>query len=108
MQTATYLLGCYEDVAELSAAMVLAARDGDWEKVERLKQLAVDAINDVRALAGNIALSRSERRSKLAVMQRILMHDAEIRQLSQPWLRRMAGWMPNSGPSGSSLSGNLW
>jgi hypothetical protein len=41
-------------------------------------------------------------------MQRILMHDAEIRQLSQPWLRRMAGWMPNSGPSGSSLSGNLW
>lgn len=107
MNTPAYLLGCYEDVAEISAAMLLAARDGDWARVERLNQLAGYAINDVRAIAGTVTLSAEERRAKLAVMQRILSHDAEIRQLSQPWLRRMASWMPGGSPPAGSLGESL-
>ncbi len=103
LNSAAYLLGCYEDVAELSAAMVTAARKGDWDQVERLKELAAHSINDVRAIAGTVALSSSERRTKLAVLQRVLADDAEIRQLSQPWLRRMANWMPGPGPNAGSL-----
>jgi flagellar protein FliT len=107
MNTSAYLLGCYEDVAELSAAMLAAARAGDWQQVDRLKELAVHAINDVRVISLTVALSHQDRCAKLAVMQRILRHDAEIRELSQPWLRRVARWIPGTGPAVGTLGESL-
>lgn len=94
--TAAYLLSCCDEIAVISAFMLAAARDGNWDEVDRLTARASAAINEVRALSVTVPLSADERRIKLATMQRILANDGCIQELSQPWLRRMSRWLPNA------------
>jgi flagellar protein FliT len=92
---ATVLHRC-EEIANLSATMLEAARDGHWHEFDRLNERASIAIAEVRALSISVALSAEQRRIKLHSMQRILENDGRIRELSQPWLRRITRWLPNS------------
>lgn len=94
---AEYLLERCECIANFSALMLDAARNDDWHEVERLKARASVAINEVRVLSATVSLSAEERRIKLASMQRILVNDGRIQELSQPWLRRIARWLPAGG-----------
>lgn len=92
-----YLLERCEHIANCSALMLSAARDSNWQEVARLKERANAAINEVRVLSATVALTAEERRIKLASMQRILVNDGQIQELSQPWLRRVARWLPSGG-----------
>ncbi len=102
-----YLLECCEHIAEYSAQMLAAARANDWREYDRLKEHTQAAIDEVRVLSATVALSASERRIKLAVMQRILVNDGQIQEISQPWLRRVARWLPSGGNSGGHFEGML-
>lgn len=102
-----YLLQRCETIADVSARMLVAARDGDWQEVARLEANAGVAIDEVRALSAVVALSADERRAKLAAMQRILINEGQIRELSQPWLKRVARWLPMGGPANGRFDGLL-
>jgi len=95
---AKFLLLRCEHISGLSTAMLDAARAGDWYEVDRLKKRAERAIDEFRALSGTVTLSAEQRRAKLACMQRILHNDGQIQALHQPWLRRLAKWLPTAGP----------
>ena len=103
--SAIYLLARVEDIADCSALMLGAARAGNWEEVDRLKQRASVAIDEVRALSVVVSLSADERRFKLALMQRILANDGQIQLLSEPWLSRVARWLV-PGRSASLMPGS--
>jgi flagellar protein FliT len=103
----TYLLERCEQIANFSALMLAAAQKGNWQEVDQLKVRAGIVINEMRALSITVALSADERRVKLATMQRILANDARIRELAQPWLVRMAQWLPNVGTRAGHCSGIL-
>ena len=94
--SSAYLLERCEHIVNISAWMLAAARDGNWQEVERLRARAELAIGEVRMLSATISLSTEERRIKLTSMQRILANDGRIRALSEPWLQRMAHWLPES------------
>jgi hypothetical protein len=94
-----YLLERCEHIANFSALMLAAARDSNWQEVARLKERANVAINEVRVLSATVALSAEERRVKLASMQKILLNDGKIQELSQPWLKRVTRWLPSGGPA---------
>jgi hypothetical protein len=94
---AAYLLDRCEHIADFSALMLAAARDSNWQEVARLKERANLAINEVRMLSATVALSAEERRVKLAAMQRILVNDGQIQELSEPWLKRVTRWLPPGG-----------
>jgi len=100
-----YLLARCEHIANLSAQMLVAARAGDWQEVDHLKASAGNVINEVRALSAAISLSADERKAKLSSMQRILYNDGQIQALAQPWLRRVATWLPNAAPVRSAFEG---
>ena len=102
-----YLLQRCEYVANISASMLAAARDGNWQEVERLKQRAALAIDEVRSLSARVALTAEERRGKLASMQKILSNDGQLQELSQPWLRRIAPWLRTGRRAGSKVDGIL-
>lgn len=96
-------LSFYEAIEQASAEMLAAARHGDWDRVVRLEgacvllisqlkhaaqepQRAAEVIaadNEARAAANEAA------RTKSRIMQRILVNDAEIRQLAEPWLQTL-------------------
>jgi flagellar protein FliT len=93
------LLTYYEAIERASADMLNAARNGNWDEVVKLEGACVllisqlkHAAQEPKAAADTVALTAAETaavdaaKSKSRIMQRILVNDAEIRQLAEPWL----------------------
>jgi len=91
------LLGYYEALERASNDMLAAARAADWDQVVKLEGACVLLIAQLKHAASETALAAEERRQKSRIMQRILVNDAEIRNLAEPWLDdldRMLGGKP--------------
>ena len=93
------LLGYYKAIERASADMLSAAREGNWDRVVKLEGACAVLISQLKHAAGNKALDAEEKQLKSRIMQRILVNDAEIRTLAEPWLedldRLMAGQPKN-------------
>ncbi len=96
------LLSYYEAIERASADMLNAARDGKWDEVLKLEGACVLLISQLKhaaqqpedqasglpglaaqSLPGNPEAAKVKSR----IMQRILVNDAEIRHLAEPWLQ---------------------
>jgi flagellar protein FliT len=100
------LLNYYEAIERASADMLTAARGGHWDEVLKLEGACVLLISQLKSAAlgegpgqagqpnsagsatsANQALSVEAAKLKSRIMQRILVNDAEIRHLAEPWLK---------------------
>jgi flagellar protein FliT len=81
------LLSFYEAIEQASAEMLLAARAGNWDEVVKLEGACVLLISQLKNAARAKDLGPAEARAKSRIMQRILVNDAEIRHLAEPWLQ---------------------
>jgi flagellar protein FliT len=93
------LLSYYEAIERASADMLSAARDGKWDEVLKLEGACVLLISQLKHAAqqpeddapdGRLAVYPSNpdaAKVKSRIMQRILVNDAEIRHLAEPWLQ---------------------
>lgn len=82
----TQLLSYYEAIEQASADMLNAARTGNWDEVVKLEGACVLLISQLKHAASSQQLGREEAQLKTRIMQRILLNDAEIRTLAEPWL----------------------
>ena len=82
----TSLLNYYEAIERASADMLDAARNGHWDQVVKLEGACAVLIAQLKHAAQDGALAASETSVKSRIMQRILLNDAEIRHLAEPWL----------------------
>jgi flagellar protein FliT len=82
-----HLLHYYEAIERASAQMLQAARAGDWESVMKLEGATVLLISQLKQEAQAKPLPASAAKAKSKIMQRILLNDAEMRQLAEPWLK---------------------
>ena len=80
------LLNYYEAIEQASLDMLNAARSGRWDEVVRLEGACALLISVLKRSASSETLDCEQARVKSKIMQRILTHDAEIRQLAEPWL----------------------
>ena len=91
----TPLLSYYEALEKASTDMLSAAREADWDQVVKLEGACVLLIAQLKHAASEHKLASDETRLKTRLMQRILVNDAEIRTLAEPWLedldRMLAG-----------------
>lgn len=91
------LLSYYEAIEQASADMLNAARAGDWDEVVKLEGACVLLISQLKHAAQEPVAEAEDRlardltqdsaRAKSRIMQRILVNDAEIRHLAEPWLQ---------------------
>ena len=89
------LLSYYEAIEQASADMLSAARSGNWDEVVKLEGACVLLITRLKqaaylpaqAPADPVAVEAAKAKSRL--MQQILVNDAEIRQLAEPWLQEL-------------------
>ncbi len=89
------LLSYYEAIERASADMLNAARAGNWDEVVKLEGACVLLISRLKHAAQDNTTGDSRygqpptevARLKSRIMQRILVNDAEIRQLAEPWLQ---------------------
>ena len=92
------LLNYYEAIEQASADMLVAARSGDWDQVVKLEGACAVLISQLKHAASAQNLGSEEAQLKSRIMQRILVNDAEVRHLAEPWLpdlhRLMQGKTP--------------
>ena len=80
------LLNYYEAIEQASADMLHAARAGDWDQVVKLEGACVLLISQLKQASRDAPLQQGEQGAKSRIMQRILLNDAEVRHLAEPWL----------------------
>jgi flagellar protein FliT len=80
------LLNYYEAIERASADMLDAARNGNWDEVVKLEGACAVLISQLKHAAKEKTLQNEEAKLKSRIMQRILLNDAEIRHLAEPWL----------------------
>lgn len=85
-RTVSPLLDYYEAIERASADMLGAARSGDWDRVMRLEGACAVLISQLKQAAHGETLSPEAVKAKSRIMRRILLNDAEIRHLAEPWL----------------------
>jgi flagellar protein FliT len=81
------LLSYYEAIEQASCDMLSAAKAGNWDQVVKLEGACVLLISQLKHAARHEPLEGDAARSKAQIMQRILVNDAEIRHLAEPWLQ---------------------
>jgi flagellar protein FliT len=86
MQMNPSVLSYYEAIERASADMLDAARAGDWNLVVKLEGACVLLISQLKQAARAVPLPQDEAKMKSRIMQRILVNDAEVRHLAEPWL----------------------
>ena len=80
------LLSYYEAIERASHDMLCAARGGNWDEVVKLEGACAVLISQLKHAANSQDLGSTEAQLKSRIMQRILLNDAEIRVLAEPWL----------------------
>lgn len=80
------LIDYYRAIEDSSARMLEAAREANWEAVARIEGTCAVLIEQLKLHANSEALDAAARAEKTKIMMRILMNDALVRQLVEPWL----------------------
>jgi flagellar protein FliT len=83
----TQLLSYYEAIEQASADMLAAAKAGNWDEVVKLEGACVLLISQLKHAARETPVDSESAKAKSRIMQRILVNDAEIRHLAEPWLQ---------------------
>ena len=83
-------MGTYEDLAIKSAAMVDAARRSDWNSVISIEQECSVLIGELKTQVETTPPNPESRHRKAQIIRRMLIEDAEIRDLAQPQLASLA------------------
>ena len=83
------LLNYYEAIEQASQDMLEAARTGNWDQVVKLEGACALLISQLKNAAQQKPLGTEEAQLKSRIMQRILVNDAEIRHLAEPWLDQL-------------------
>lgn len=87
--TSSPLLNYYEAIEQASQDMLDAARSGNWDHVVKLEGACALLISQLKNAAAKQPLGAEEAQLKSRIMQRILVNDAEIRHLAEPWLEQL-------------------
>ncbi|AWI54315.1 flagellar protein FliT [Aquabacterium olei] len=90
------LLGYYEAIETASHDMLNAARKGDWDTVVKLEGACAVLIAQLKHASEEHPMGPSELALKTRIMQRILVNDAEIRNLAEPWINDLSRMMGNT------------
>ena len=95
----TALIDYYEAIEHASQDMLEAARSGDWDHLARLEGACALLVSQLGQAAGTRAFEPAEARAKSRIMQRILLNDAEVRRLAEPWLAKLDRMLTGSHPT---------
>ena len=95
----TVLINYYEAIERASQDMLEAARSGNWDHVVKLEGACALLISQLKHAAGLRGLGPDEAQTKSGIMQRILVNDAEIRHLAEPWLEELDELLAGNTPT---------
>lgn len=96
MTNETQVVAAYEALLAISAEMVTAARERDWERLVALERRCRGLVDRLRAIDGPGPLSGALRDRKAEIIRKVLADDAEIRNITEPWIARLQSLLEGS------------
>ena len=88
------LIDYYKAIEDGSSKMLAAAKAADWDAMVRFEGACAVLIEQLKCRARSEELDASARMEKTRIMLRILGNDAQIRDLTEPWLDRLDSHYP--------------
>lgn len=79
----------YRRMADASGRMLAAARQDDWDQVCSVERECTTLIAELSGMGDLAPSDPALRQQKVDLMKRVLADDAEIRLLTQPWLKKL-------------------
>ena len=84
------LISTYERILAVTALMLEAARQGDWDRLTELERQCRAEVEGLVTLGdGQPQLPESLRQRKTQIIRRVLADDAEIRRIIQPGMAQL-------------------
>ncbi len=80
------LLDHYRALEAASQRMLAAARCAQWDEVARIEQASRQLIARLEEAARRDPMRVVDRSERMRILHRIVVVDAEVRHLAQPWL----------------------
>jgi flagellar protein FliT len=87
------VLDCYEAIARASGRMLVAAQAADWDNLIAAEMECANFINQVSALSKKATISDEGNKRRMAIIHRVLADDAQIRNLVEPRLVKLEGFL---------------
>ena len=87
----------YEEMVALSGQMLAAAGDGDWDRLVTLESACAARVRLLQAEAPDAPLSGPKREQKVKIIQQLLEHDRQIRDLTMPWMAQLSALINSTG-----------
>jgi flagellar protein FliT len=94
--TAIEILATYETLSALTGDMLAAARHADWDQLAALERACQPHVAALTEHDTPRALDPAGMQRKLALIRKILADDAQIRDLTEPWLAELQGMLRGS------------
>ena len=85
----TRIIDRYARMADASGRMLAAAQNDDWDTVGAVEEECTRLVAELRTMGDLVPTDPRLREQKRALLRRVLADDAEIRALSQPWMKRL-------------------
>ncbi len=88
-ETEQQIVDRYRRMADASRRMLDAARQDDWDRVCVVENECAQLVAELSRIGDLAPLDPALRQQKIDLLKRVLADDAEIRQLGQPWLKKL-------------------
>ena len=91
------IIATYEAILAITGQMLGAARDDDWDRLVALEQDCKKLVEQLIADNTGQPLSREFQQRKVEIIRRVLAEDAEIRNITQPWMAQLQNILGSAG-----------
>ncbi|NUU00173.1 flagellar protein FliT [Herbaspirillum robiniae] len=85
-----HVIAIYESISKLTDDMLAAARAADWDLLATLEAQCGKHIANLKNFEDNVSLSDAHRNRKVDIIRKILEDDRDIRNLTEPGLRKLS------------------
>ncbi|HVK94229.1 MAG TPA: flagellar protein FliT [Noviherbaspirillum sp.] len=90
------ILSLYETVAAITDQMVVAARNGDWERLALLESHCASQVAILKQDESPAPLTAGVRERKATIIKKILADDREIRNITEPWMAQLSAMIDST------------
>lgn len=97
MMNSHEVISLYETVAVITDQMLVAARQGDWDRLVELESRCASHVETLRQGEPPVPLTGDSRVRKVRIIQKILADDREIRNLTEPWMAQLSRLINSTG-----------
>jgi len=96
MMNGAEVISLYESVAELTDQMLAAAREENWDLLTKLEADCAHIVGALRKMEASVKLSDDRRERKVKILKKILADDKDIRNLTEPGLKKLSALIQNT------------